>query len=69
MIEGYTTVKEIAKRWGITPRTVQIMCAEGKIAGTTKFGTVWAIPDGMEKPTDSRLKSGEYVNWRNKNKK
>ena len=32
MIEGYTTVKATAEKWGITPRTVQILCAEGKIA-------------------------------------
>ena len=38
MIEGYTTVKEIAKKWNVKPRTVQIMCAEGKIEGVTKFG-------------------------------
>ena len=44
MIEGYTTVAEIAKKWGVKPRTVQIMCAEGRIAGVTKFGRAWAIP-------------------------
>lgn len=30
MIEGYTTVKDIANKWEITVRIVQIMCAEGK---------------------------------------
>lgn len=64
MIEGYATVKEMAKRWGLTVRTVQIMCADGKIAGVTKFGNVWAIPVNVEKPTDNRIVSGEYKNWR-----
>ncbi|MDD6797006.1 MAG: DNA-binding protein [Clostridia bacterium] len=67
MIEGYTTVKDIASKWGITVRTVQIMCAEGKIEGVTKFGNVWAIPVDAEKPTDNRVISGEYKNWRRKN--
>ena len=48
MIEGYTTVKQTADKWGITVRTVQIMCAEGKIEGVTKFGNVWAIPVNAE---------------------
>jgi hypothetical protein len=64
MIEGYTTVKEISKKWGLTPRTVQIMCAEGKIEGVTKFGNAWAIPVNAVKPTDNRITSGEYINWR-----
>ena len=69
MIEGYTTVKEIAEKWGLTSRTVQILCAEGKINGVTQFGKAWAIPVNEEKPTDNRVTSGEYKNWRNKNKK
>ena len=28
-----------------------------------------AIPVNAEKPTDNRVTSGEYKNWRNKNKK
>lgn len=62
MIEGYTTVTEIAKKWGVKPRTVQIMCAEGKIAGVTKFGRAWAISVTAEKPTDNRVTTGEYRN-------
>ena len=67
MIENYTTVKEIAEKWGITARTVQSMCAEGKIEGVAKFGKVWAIPVDAVKPTDNRVTSGEYKNWRRKN--
>lgn len=61
MIEGYTTVTEIAKKWNLRPRTVQIMCAEGKIEGATKIGNVWVIPDSAEKPIDLRIKSGRYI--------
>lgn len=64
MIKGYTTVDEIAKKWGVKPRTVQIMCAEGRIAGVTKFGRAWAIPVDADKPKDNRIISGQYKDWR-----
>lgn len=66
MIEGYVTVNEIAEKWGLNPRTVQIMCAEGKIQGVTKFGRSWAIPKNAIKPTDNRVTTGNYKNWRKK---
>ena len=64
MIEGYTTVAEIAKKWGVKPRTVQIMCAEGRIAGVTKFGRAWSIPVDADKPKDNRIITCEYKDWR-----
>ena len=69
MIEGFSTVKDIAEKWGVTPRTVQTLCAEGKVEGATKFGDVWAIPVDAEKPTDGRVTTGEYRNWRNRESK
>ena len=69
MIDGFVTVKVIAKKWGVTPRTVQTLCAEGKVEGATKFGDVWAIPSDAQKPTDGRITTGEYKNWRNKGNK
>lgn len=68
MIEGFSTVKDIAEKWGVTPRTVQTLCAEGKVDGATKFGDVWAIPVDAEKPADGRVTTGEYRNWRTKEK-
>ncbi len=64
MIEGYVTVKDMANKWGVTVRTVQTMCSEGKIEGAIKFGDIWAIPVDAEKPVDSRVTTGEYRNWR-----
>ena len=66
MIEGYTTIKEIAEQWGITPRRVQVLCNNGKIPGAVKFGRDWAVPRNAEKPEDGRVTAGEYKNWRNK---
>ena len=42
------------------------MCQEGKIEGASKLGREWAILDDAEKPTDARITSGEYKNWRKK---
>lgn len=64
MINGYLEVSEIAKKWNVTTRRVQIMCAEGQIPGAVKFGRSWAIPEDVEKPIDGRVTTGEYKNWR-----
>jgi hypothetical protein len=66
MMEGYATIKEIADKWGMTPRWVQILCSKGKVQGAVKFGRDWAIPKDAEKPEDGRVTSGEYKNWRKK---
>lgn len=66
MINGYKTVSEIAKEWELQPRTIQIMCAEGKIEGATKFGKSWAIPEDAMRPCDGRETTGQYKNWRKK---
>lgn len=68
MIEGYRTIKETAKLWGITPRRLQILCAEGRIEGAAKLGREWAIPVGAKKPSDARIVSGKYKDWRKKDK-
>ena len=66
MINGYVTANEMAERWDLSPRRVQIMCANGEIKGAVKFGRSWAIPDDTERPSDGRVTTGEYKNWRKK---
>lgn len=66
MMNDFVTIKEISEKWNLTPRRIQKMCAEGKISGAIKFGRDWAIPANAEKSKDSRVKSGEYRNWRKK---
>ena len=68
MLGDYLSITEMAESWGIHPRTVQLMCREGKIEGAVKFGKSWAIPQGVERPKDMRVKSGKYKNWRKKTK-
>lgn len=50
----YISIAEAAKKWGITRRRVQVLCAQGRIPGLTKFGKAWAIPKNAEKPVDRR---------------
>ena len=60
-MNGYTTIHEIANRWEVSDRRVNVLCAEGRIEGAVKFGNTWAIPEDAEKPADARVKSGKYV--------
>lgn len=60
MFEGYVTVKEIAEKWELKVRTVQIMCSNGRINGAVKFGRDWAIPVNAERPKDKRIITGKY---------
>ena len=50
----FISIAEAAERWGITRRRVQVLCAQGRIPGLTKFGKAWAIPQNAEKPSDRR---------------
>lgn len=49
-MKDYVTVREIAKKWNISERRVQILCLEGRIEGAHKYSTVWAIPMLAIKP-------------------
>ncbi len=51
---GYITASQAAKKWNISQRRVQILCAENRIECTFKLGEAWAIPENAEKPDDNR---------------
>ena len=48
---GYISVREAARRWDITTRQVQKLCADGRIEGAVHFANTWAIPQDTQKPT------------------
>ena len=50
-MNGYVQSEEIAERWNVSERQVQILCKAGKIDGAIKFGNTWAIPKDAAKPT------------------
>ncbi len=52
----HLTIKETALRWGVSERTVNSLCTQGRVEGAEKFGGAWAIPEHAEKPSDPRKK-------------
>ena len=58
---GYQSISQTAEKWGISPRRIRILCAEGRIPGAFKMGAYWSIPDDAEKPKDERIKTGRYI--------
>lgn len=57
----YLSIKQIAERWGISNRRVQVLCKEGRIPDLITIGRTWGIPDNAKKPADARIKSGKYI--------
>ncbi len=57
----YLKIDEVAAQWGISSRRLQILCAEGKIEGATRFGRAWMIPKDTAKPVDGRTKASREV--------
>ncbi|MCR4649089.1 MAG: AAA family ATPase, partial [Lachnospiraceae bacterium] len=53
--------KEMALVWGLSVRTINNLCKNGKIEGAKKIGREWQIPDGSQKPADGRVISGIYT--------
>lgn len=50
----YITASEMAERWSISQRRVQVLCASGRIPGVFRLGSAWAIPIDAVKPEDDR---------------
>lgn len=61
---GYLSIKQVAEKWGLSARRVNVLCSEGRIEGATKIGFYWAVPVDAERPKDERIKSGKYVKER-----
>lgn len=57
----YLSISQVAEKWGLSTRRINVLCSEGRISGATKIGSYWAIPADAEKPADARIKSGRYV--------
>lgn len=53
---NYMTASQVAAKWHISQRRVQVLCSEGRIEGVFKLGENWAIPEDAKKPMDARTK-------------
>lgn len=40
----YMSVKETAKKWGLSERRVQILCSNNRIQGVIRINRMWLIP-------------------------
>lgn len=61
------TLKEYAQRHGKNPATARQRAGRGAFKTAVKIGRDWFIDDS-EVWEDNRLKSGNYVGWRDKDK-
>ena len=61
----FLKIDEVAARWEISPRAVQILCKEGKIDGAQRFGRAWMIPENATRPVDRRTREGRAINDEN----
>ncbi len=50
----FITAAEAARRWGVSERRVQRLCADGRVPGAERFGHAWRIPAAAPKPDDPR---------------
>ena len=55
----YVSVAQIAKKWGVSERTVRNYCAEGKIPEAFLTGKTWNIPEDAQRPDRINKKSEE----------
>lgn len=49
-IMEYITVRQAAKKWNMSIRSVQELCRSGRVEGAQKFSGNWAIPVDAPKP-------------------
>ena len=61
----YLSITQVAEKWSLTKRRIQVLCNEDRIPGAMRIGKVWAIPADAEKPKDKRIKSGLYIKAKN----
>lgn len=54
---NYLSVKDIAKKWNISERSVRNYCAAGRVEGAFLTGKTWNIPENAVKPERSNKKS------------
>lgn len=53
----FMTTTEASRRWGISSRRINTLCAEGRLPGAYKTKKTWMIPANAEKPADKRYKT------------
>ncbi len=57
----YIKAAKAAEKWGISPRRVRMLCAEGKVEGAIQKGKLYMIPENASKPIDGRTNKVNLV--------
>lgn len=57
----YWKIRDAAEKWKISPRRVQILCAQGRIDDAVRFGRDWMIPKNAKRPLDGRTKHAQQI--------
>ena len=60
----YLSVTQFAHTYGMDTSRVRLLIRQGRIPEAVRIGNQWAIPSDTPKPTDNRIKTGKYINWR-----
>lgn len=63
----YLSVKEIAKRWGISERRIRTLCKEKSIESSILIGNSWGIPEDAKRPIDKRKTKNNMDNLSKRN--
>ena len=61
MTVRYISANEAAEKWGLSVRSVQNLCKNGKIYGARRFGNSWSIPEDSSRPADGRKKDRDRL--------
>lgn len=57
----YISVKETAKKWNISERSVRNYCAQSRIKGAILKGKTWNIPENSQKPLRKNKKENNLL--------
>ena len=57
----YLSAAEMAKKWGVSERSVRNYCAHGRVNGAFLTGKTWNIPENAEKPERTNKKKFQPV--------
>jgi len=57
----YLSVKEAAKKWGVSERSARNYCASGRVDGAFLTGKTWNIPETAKKPARKNARSDELA--------
>lgn len=44
----YLSISQVAEKWKLSTRRINVLCSEGRIPGAMKIGSYWAIPEDAE---------------------